>query len=247
MWPILCNFCAINHCLWQETNMFSTKAFPRPVQSQCLIVEAGNKAAYWPLNLLYNKYFKVPKSNKDNTATQRYCACLSYVYTSTIPILPIKFFLFFFYFYFYEKCSIIQTPAFHLFCPSAPLYMILRCFAGLPAGELWCSLRVPLVVVGEISCGRAVNYSSGDLKGLSPCPFPFTIPLSRPSQFLWATYLSGLKDLGKPILKMWTTKKRTAYLLCTEDGQWKNGTKRKKEWNGESKQFCWKYCNLIMH
>lgn len=47
-----------------------------------------------------------------------------------------------------------------------------------------------MVVVREINCGRAVNYSSGGLKGPALL-LALAIPLSRPSRFLWALYPSG--------------------------------------------------------
>lgn len=138
--------------------------------------------------------------------------------------------------------------ALHLLCPSAHLDMFLRCFARLPAGELWRSLRVPLVVAGEISCGRAVNYSSGGLKGLSLCPLPFTIPLSRPSRLLWAPYLSGLKGPGRPISKKMDheEKKKGGCLVCTKDGHKENGTKGNKEWKEGNEQLCQKNHKHIM-
>lgn len=49
---------------------------------------------------------------------------------------------------------------------------------------------MPLVVVREINCGRAVNYSSEGLKG-PELPLAPAIPLSGPSRFVWALYPSG--------------------------------------------------------
>lgn len=122
--------------------------------------------------------------------------------------------------------------AFHLLCPSAPLYMIPRCFARLPAGELWRSLRVPLVVVGGNRLWQSCKLFLWRPKGVEPiCPLPSTIPLSRPSRLLWAPYLSGLKGPGRPVSKSWKHGKKNRgclelLLMCTKDRHKENGTKR---------------------
>ncbi len=54
------------------------------------------------------------------------------LHTVTAPISPINLL----FFPFYDKCSIIQTIAFPLLCLSAPVCVIVCCYAQLSATEL---------------------------------------------------------------------------------------------------------------
>lgn len=94
-------------------------------------------------------------------------------------------------------CLIIPPVVAPLLC--FLLGCVWLCVAMLSLGAL-ASLWVPLVVVREINCGRAVNYSSWVLKGLEhmltpvshasiraqSVPMgPLSVRLERPQQYQW--------------------------------------------------------------
>lgn len=141
-----------------------------------------------------------------------------------------------------------RLPSLHL---SAPLWVIVCCYAQLPASELGCYGRS----LSAFGCSEGNQLWQSCKLFLWRAKGPGAHTRSRSpylhqeaSRLLWAPYLSGLKGPSQAISMTWTTKR--GCLVCRErvemDRMCARKGQREEGEGGGGERSCWEYLSAIM-